>query len=139
MSPRDFACLSTHGSNQKSSVPRGSLTLHRWGGSRTFGPRCYEADWRGLKLSFRELLTSRNGLLGAGLFAALSRFTRWTFLGFGLAVLPFFVFDWWFYAVEPIFNELILLDAAGNVIFIALCARGYVLLRAEPDRSAVKA
>jgi len=68
----------------------------------------------------------------AGLFAALSRFTRWTFLGFGLAVLPFFVFDWWFYAIEPIFNELILLDAAGNVIFIALCARGYVLLRAEP-------
>jgi len=41
------------------------------------------------------------------------------------------VFDWWFYAVEPIFNELILLDAAGNIIFIALCARGYVLLRAE--------
>ena len=67
----------------------------------------------------------------AGLFAALSRFTRWTFLGFGLAVLPFFAFDWWFYAVEPIFNELILLDAAGNVAFMALCARGYILLRAE--------
>jgi hypothetical protein len=67
----------------------------------------------------------------AGLLAALSRFTRWTFLGFGLAILPFFVFDWWFYAIEPIFNELILLDAAGNVALIALCARGYLLLHTE--------
>lgn len=64
----------------------------------------------------------------AGIFAALSRFTKWTFAGFGAAVLPFFVFDWWFYAVEPVFNELILLDALGNVIFVALCARGYALL-----------
>lgn len=64
----------------------------------------------------------------AGLFAALSRFTRWTFLGFGVAVLPFFAFDYWFYAVEPVFNDLILLDAAGNVIFLAACARGYFLL-----------
>lgn len=72
----------------------------------------------------------------AGLFAALSRFTRWTFLGFGLAVLPFFVFDWWFYAVEPIFNELILLDAAGNVILISLCAHGYSLLRPSTDNEA---
>jgi hypothetical protein len=67
----------------------------------------------------------------AGLFAALSRFTKWTFAGFGAAVLPFFVFDWWFYAVEPVFNELILLDALGNMIFVALCARGYQLLARE--------
>jgi hypothetical protein len=64
----------------------------------------------------------------AGLFAAFSRFTKWTFAAFGVAVLPFFAFDWWFYAVEPMFNELILLDALGNVIFVALCARGYALL-----------
>ncbi len=65
----------------------------------------------------------------AGLFAAFSRFTQRTFLAFGVAVLPFFIFDYWFYAIEPIFNELILLDAIGNVIFLALCARGYALLR----------
>jgi hypothetical protein len=64
----------------------------------------------------------------AGLFAAFSRFTARTFAAFGVAVLPFFAFDWWFYAVEPMFNELILLDALGNVIFIAVCARGYALL-----------
>ena len=33
----------------------------------------------------------------AGLFAAFSTFTRMTFLVYGIALLPFFVFDWWFY------------------------------------------
>ena len=37
----------------------------------------------------------------AGVFAAFSIFTRRTFLAFGLGLLPFFVFDYWFYAVEP--------------------------------------
>jgi hypothetical protein len=64
----------------------------------------------------------------AGLFAAFSRFTRATFAAFGIAILPFFVFDWWFYAVIPLFNELILLDALGNLIFIAICTRGYFIL-----------
>ena len=64
----------------------------------------------------------------AGLFAAFSRFTRATFAAFGIAIAPFFAFDWWFYAVVPLFNELILLDALGNVIFIALCLRGYFIL-----------
>jgi hypothetical protein len=64
----------------------------------------------------------------AGLFAAFARFTRATFVVFGAAIVPFFAFDWWFYAVVPVFNELILLDALGNVIFIALCARGYLIL-----------
>jgi hypothetical protein len=63
----------------------------------------------------------------AGLFAASSVFTRWTFLAYGIALLPFFVFDWWFYAVTPVFNELILLDAGGNVIMLAVCIRGYVV------------
>lgn len=65
----------------------------------------------------------------AGLFAALSRFTRTTFLGFGIALLPFFVFDWWFYSVEPLFNEMIAIDAVGNVVMLALCARTCWLLR----------
>jgi hypothetical protein len=69
----------------------------------------------------------------AGLFAGLSRFTRATFLGFGLAVLPFFVFDYWFYFVEPVFNSLILLDVAGNLAFLGLCARGYHLLNRTGD------
>ena len=60
-----------------------------------------------------------------GLFAAFSVFTRRTFFAFGLALLPFFYFDYYFYFVEPIFNELILLDVLGNVIFLVLCFLGY--------------
>jgi hypothetical protein len=68
----------------------------------------------------------------AGIFAAFSTFTRATFLAYGVAVLPFFVFNYWFYFVEPVFNELILLDALGNVIFVALCAWGYFKLKSKP-------
>lgn len=64
-----------------------------------------------------------------GLFAGLSIFTRQTFLAYGLALLPFFVFDWWFYYKEPVFNGLILLDAAGNIVMLGLCAWGWRLLR----------
>lgn len=64
----------------------------------------------------------------AGLFAAFSVFTRTTFLVFGIALLPFFVFDYWYYAVEPLFNETIIIDAIGNIIMLAMCWRGYTLL-----------
>jgi len=65
----------------------------------------------------------------AGLFAAFSHFTRLTFIVFGVALLPFFVFDYWFYAVAPMVNELMLLDVVGNLIMLALCVRGAWLLR----------
>ena len=64
----------------------------------------------------------------AGLFAAFTHFTRTTFAVFGIAIAPFFVFESWFYDVVPLFNELILLDALGNAIFIAICVRGYFIL-----------
>src|SRR5579863_5254334 len=51
----------------------------------------------------------------SGLFAAFSRFTRTTFLVYGLALLPFFVFDAWFFLVDPVLTEIGLLDAVGNV------------------------
>lgn len=63
----------------------------------------------------------------AGLFAALSRFTRWTFAAYGAALLPFFVFNYWVYFVTPMFNELILLDFAGNIIMLGLCVRGWIV------------
>jgi hypothetical protein len=68
-----------------------------------------------------------------GLVSATSRFTANTFLALGLAMLPFFVFDWWFYSVQPLFNQLILLDVAGNLAMLAACARGWWLLRAGPS------
>lgn len=61
----------------------------------------------------------------AGLFAFFARFTRATFLAYGIALLPFFVFDAWFYFGLPVFNEFILLDLAGNLIMLALCYMGW--------------
>ena len=61
----------------------------------------------------------------AGLFAAFARFTKATFLAFGIALLPFFVFDIWFTLVDPVFTPLGLLDAVGHVIMLALCVIGW--------------
>lgn len=61
----------------------------------------------------------------AGLFAALSRFTRATFLAYGLALLPFFVFDYWFFVVVPMLTWVGMLDAVGNAIMIGLCVLGW--------------
>jgi hypothetical protein len=61
----------------------------------------------------------------AGLFAAFSVFTRRTFLVYGLALLPFFVFDYYFYAVEPMLTVVGLLDAVGNVAMLFLCWLGW--------------
>ena len=63
-----------------------------------------------------------------GLVTATATFTARTFLALGLALLPFFLFDWWFYSIRPLFNGLILLDVAGNLAMLAACARGYWLL-----------
>lgn len=67
----------------------------------------------------------------SALFAAFSRFTRATFLAYGIALLPFFAFNWWFTFVEPVFTMLGLLDAAGNVVMLALCAIGWRKAGAE--------
>ncbi|MFN3943555.1 MAG: hypothetical protein ACK4K7_01335 [Allosphingosinicella sp.] len=61
----------------------------------------------------------------AGLFAAFSRFTRATFLVFGIALLPFFGFNYWFLFVVPVFSEWMLLDFAANLAMVALCFAGY--------------
>lgn len=61
----------------------------------------------------------------AGIFAAFSRFERRTFLAFGVALLPFFVFDYRAYAVVPILTPVGLFDAVGNVAMLGLCFLGY--------------
>ena len=61
----------------------------------------------------------------AGLFALTSRFTRTTFLVYGIGLLPFFVFDWYFYAVKPALTGIGLADVAGNVIMLAICWQGW--------------
>ena len=46
-------------------------------------------------------------------------------LAYAVALLPFFVFDYWFYAVEPMLTWIGLLDAVGNVIMLGLCFLGW--------------
>ena len=61
----------------------------------------------------------------AGLFTAFAVFTRRTFAAYAMGLLPFFVFDYWFYFVEPMLTPVGLLDAVGNVIMLGLCWVGW--------------
>jgi len=67
----------------------------------------------------------------AALFATFSRFTRITFLVFGLALLPFFVFDYWFTRINPVMNSFGAIDLVGNAIMLALSIMGW-RLTAQP-------
>jgi hypothetical protein len=61
----------------------------------------------------------------SGLFAAFAVFTRTTFLAYGMALVPFLIFNYWFYVVDPVLTDIGLLDLVGNVIMLALCAYGW--------------
>ena len=61
----------------------------------------------------------------SGVFAAFSRFTRTTFLVYGIALLPFFGFNYWFVFVVPVFNEWMALDFVCNAAMLLLCVIGY--------------
>lgn len=67
----------------------------------------------------------------AGLFIAFTRFSATTFLAYGIALLPFFAFNWWFTFVDPIFNWLGLIDAVGNIVMLILCVYGWRKARSE--------
>lgn len=67
----------------------------------------------------------------SGLFAAFSRFTQTTFLAYGIALIPFFGFNWWFTFVDPVFTWVGLADAVGNVVMLGLCVVGWRAARTE--------
>jgi hypothetical protein len=67
----------------------------------------------------------------AGVFAAFSNFTKATYVAYGMALLPFFVFDYWFYVVDPLLTWVGLLDALGNIVMLSLCYLGWRALDAE--------
>jgi hypothetical protein len=70
----------------------------------------------------------------SGLFAFFSRFTPTTFLVYGIALLPFFWFNYWFVFVVPILSEWMALDFAANVVMLVLCIVGY--RKASADQAA---
>ena len=70
----------------------------------------------------------------AGLFAATARFTRATFAAYGVMLIGFLGFDYWFWAVEPVLTGLgAALDGMGNLVMMGLCWLGW---REEPRRDA---
>ena len=71
----------------------------------------------------------------SGLFAAFSRFTKTTFLVYGIALLPFFWFNYWFVLVVPIFNEWMALDFVSNAVMLVLCIVGYARTPVETSAS----
>ena len=52
-------------------------------------------------------------------------FTKRTFLAYGIALLPFFVFNYWFYFEVPLLTEVGLLDFVGNSVMLLLCWHGW--------------
>ena len=61
----------------------------------------------------------------AGLFATFSRFTSVTFLAYGIALIPFFLFNYYFTFHDPIFTIMGLIDAIGNIGMLILCYIGW--------------
>ena len=59
-----------------------------------------------------------------------ARFTRLTFAAYGVALLPFFVFNWYFYFEIPLLSEVGLLDFAGNLVMLVLCWHGWRMAEA---------
>jgi hypothetical protein len=52
-------------------------------------------------------------------------FTKRTFAAYGAALLPFFVFNYWFYFHVPLLTEIGLLDFVGNLVMLGLCWHGW--------------
>ena len=67
----------------------------------------------------------------SALFSAFSRFTRITFLAYGIGLLPFFWFNYHFAIANPIFTVFMLIDFVSNAIMLVLCFIGWRAL--APD------
>lgn len=62
----------------------------------------------------------------SGLFALSSRFTRVTFLAYGIGLLPFVALDVYFYGVKPMLTEVGFAgDLIGNLIMLMVCWVGW--------------
>ena len=59
------------------------------------------------------------------LVAFTARFTRLTFAAYGIALLPFFAFNYWFYFEVPLLTEIGMLDFVGNLVMLGLCWHGW--------------
>lgn len=64
----------------------------------------------------------------SGLFVWFARFTATTFIIYAVALLPFFVFNYWFVYEVPLFNQWMALDFGANAMMLALSLWGWRLM-----------
>jgi hypothetical protein len=70
----------------------------------------------------------------AVLFGLMALATRWdarSFAVFGVLLLPFFGFNYWFHYEVPVLNSIGMLDFAGNVTMLGLAVIGWRAAKAE--------
>lgn len=68
----------------------------------------------------------------AGIVIATSEFKPLTFLVFGAAgSIPFLVFNFYFYYIQEMFTQWMLLDFLGNIGILCTCLLGYRLKKME--------
>lgn len=70
----------------------------------------------------------------AVLFGLMALVTRWnarSFAVFGVLLLPFFGFNYWFHYEVPVLTSIGMLDFAGNVTMLVLAVLGWRAARAE--------
>ena len=63
-----------------------------------------------------------------GLFIWFSRWTRTTFGVYAIALLPFFVFNYWFVYEVPILNQWMALDFVSNAAMLGLSLWGWRIM-----------
>lgn len=71
--------------------------------------------------------------IAAGAFALFTRFKSWTFLGFAVSLLPFFVADYMVYVKTQAISEMIFVHAAGMAAMILFCALGFRTMRKREE------
>lgn len=63
-----------------------------------------------------------------GLFIWFSRWTRTTFGVYAIALLPFFIFNYWFVYEVPILNQWMALDFVSNAAMLGLSLWGWRMM-----------
>ncbi len=74
----------------------------------------------------------------AALFATFSRFTATTFLVFAIALIPFFIFDYWFTRIVPVMNNFGAIDLVGNIIMLGLSITGWRLAKGNSNNNLLR-
>lgn len=60
-----------------------------------------------------------------GVMALVARWSATAFAVFGVLLLPFFVFNWYFHYEVPVLTSIGMLDFAGNVTMLVLTVIGW--------------